>query len=171
MKILVLSDSHGRPDRIRAALARQVPPPDELIFLGDGLADLRRCDTGDVPVLEVRGNCDAFSIFDTSPSPEERIVTFCGLCIMMMHGHVWSAKSGIEEAAAHAAQKGADILLYGHTHRRYEGYIPTGETVGGVELKKPLRIFNPGAAGGYGEGSFGVVEVRGKDIVFGWGEL
>jgi predicted phosphodiesterase len=141
------------------------------MFLGDGLSDLFRCDTGEVPVYEVRGNCDVLSIFDLSPAPEERIIILGGVCIMMMHGHAWSAKSGIEKAAAHAAEKGADILLFGHTHRRYEEYFAAGETVGGTELKKPLRIFNPGAAGGSGEASFGVIEIRGGDMVFGWGEL
>lgn len=171
MKILVLSDSHGRPDRIREALSRQNPPPDVLIFLGDGLSDLRRCDTGSIPVLKVRGNCDVFTIFDSSPAPEERLDDLGGFSVMMMHGHTYAAKSGIEKAASYAAERGADILLYGHTHRRREEYIPEGGRLGNLILKKPLRLFNPGAAGGYTEASFGVIEIRGGNILFGWGEF
>ncbi len=171
MKILVLSDSHGRPDRIREALERQTPPPDMLIFLGDGILDLCRCETGDVPVLEVRGNCDVMSIFDSQDIPEERIVNLGGVCIMIMHGHTYSVKYGTETASAHAAQCGADILLYGHTHRRHEKYILAGDRVGDLTLKKPLRLFNPGAAGGYGASSFGLIEIIDGNILFGWGEL
>ncbi|MGI6754262.1 MAG: YfcE family phosphodiesterase [Eubacteriales bacterium] len=168
MRILVLSDTHGRPDRIRAALCRRTPPPDILLFLGDGLADLSRCDTADVPVLSVRGNCDVFSFFD---APEERFVSLGGAGIMMMHGHVYRVKSGTGPAVRHAAEAGADILLFGHTHKKYEEFIPAGARLGDVVTKKPLRLFNPGSAGGYSDASFGIIEIRRGEILLSWGEF
>ncbi len=168
MRILVLSDTHGRPDRIRAALSRQTPPPDMLVFLGDGLADLRRCDTGDVPVLSVRGNCDVFGFFD---APEEKLVDCGGVGIMIMHGHVYRVKAGTELAARHAATLCADILLFGHTHKKHEEYIPAGTRLGEIETKKPLWLFNPGSAGGYSGASFGIIEIRRGEILFSFGEF
>lgn len=163
-----MSDTHGRPDRIKAALSRQISPPDMLLFLGDGLWNLSRCDTGDVPVLAVRGNCDIFSFFD---APEERLVNLGDAGIMMMHGHAYHVKSGIESAARHAAEAGADILLFGHTHKKHQEYIPAGTRLGDMETKKPLWLFNPGSAGGYRDASFGIIEIRRGEILLSWGEF
>lgn len=170
MNLLVISDTHGRPDRIREALNRQVCRPDALIFLGDGLADLARCDTGTVPVYSVRGNCDAFTFFDPSPPPEERLLEFVGFRILMTHGHNLMVKRGLSAAARYAASRSADLFLYGHTHAAREERIPAGSLLGDLRTVKPLVLFNPGAASGYG-GSFGTVTLRGRDIICGIGEF
>ena len=88
----------------------------------------------------------------------------------MTHGHKYGVKRGIEVAAEAAIRKGADLLLYGHTHVPMEKYIPQGETVGDVILPKPLRIFNPGSLGD-SEGSFGVIEIRGGSILMSHGRI
>lgn len=170
MNLLVLSDTHGRPDRIRDALKRQPTPPDALIFLGDGLSDLARCDTGNIPVYAVRGNCDALTIFDDPPTPEERLIDLYGIKIFLTHGHRFLVKQGLSAAAAYAARLGADLLLYGHTHIALEENIPTGTLVGGFVTEKPLILFNPGSAAGY-RGSFGSIAVRGHNIVCSIGEF
>ena len=43
MRLLIVSDSHGRYERLSELLDRQ-RGVDALIFLGDGLADLERAD-------------------------------------------------------------------------------------------------------------------------------
>ena len=156
MRILVLSDTPRPPGQNKGGT---LPPDTAARYTALSrrrLADLSRCDTADVPVLSVRGNCDVFSFFD---APEERFVSLGGAGIMMMHGHVYRVKSGTGPAVRHAAEAGADILLFGHTHKKYEEFIPAGARLGDVVTKKPLRLFNPGSAGGYSDASFGIIEI------------
>jgi len=71
MNILVISDSHGRRERIEEALARQIKKPDAIIFLGDGLRDITSAEIGDIPVYAVSGNCDMGGMFcDNAPTEQ-----------------------------------------------------------------------------------------------------
>ena len=167
MNILILSDTHGRADRIREVLGRQIAPPDYILHLGDGIADIERCDTGDATVLCVRGNCDTVN----DGTPDERILTVGGIKIMMMHGHRFGVKSSLEYAVEHAAEAGADILLHGHTHVAHETQYPVGNSVGTHRLEKPLTVFNPGSAGGLFSASFGTLTVKDGKYLFGRGML
>ena len=57
MTLLILSDSHGRPDRVAEAIRRV--RPDGILFAGDGLRDLSYCDppvSGSCPLWAVKGN-------------------------------------------------------------------------------------------------------------------
>ena len=69
---------------------------------------------------------------------------------------------------AFAAEKQADILLFGHTHnplfKRYE----KDETAYGVSLKKPLVLFNPGSVR---EGSFGSLKLSEKGVFASFGTI
>ena len=151
MDILIISDSHGRVDNIREVTER-CRGAKEILFLGDGLRDI------DAAWLDsaicVRGNCDMFGAQDL---PDERILRFGEYTVMMIHGHTYSVKSGIERAAAVAAQRGADMLVFGHTHTPFDKLLPEGSEIGGVLLQKPLRLFNPGALK---DGSFGTLTLR-----------
>jgi len=110
MDILIISDTHGRAERLAEVLRRT--GADVLLFLGDGLRDLGVVDEG-VTVRAVRGNCDWSAMAD---APELRLEIFGGVRILMMHGHRYNVKGGIEGALAVAAENEADVLLYGHTH-------------------------------------------------------
>ena len=172
MTLLVLSDSHGRFDKIKEAfdLNRGVLA---VLFLGDGLRDVERVDFLHKPVISVRGNCDTFGFFADSLPQEERMVRFGEYNIMLMHGHRFSVKGSLDTAMAYAARRGADILLFGHTHIRYDKYFAEGTELGGEILKKPLRVFNPGSIGAPRESgySFGLIGIRGKDVLTSHGEL
>ena len=90
MNILLLSDSHGHPDRIREAAERT--RPDCILFAGDGLRDLAGAHIApDVPVYAVRGNCDARWDPLTAQYPEEQILVLDGVRILLTHGHTPSA--------------------------------------------------------------------------------
>ena len=169
MTLLVISDSHGKIDRIEKAVALN-PNCEAILFLGDCLRDLDRAETLGRQVIAVRGNCD----FSSSVcEPEERIVRFGEYNIMLMHGHRLGVKGGDGTAIAYAAKKGADVLLYGHTHTRLERHFGEGEKIGDVVLEKPLSVFNPGSIGEPRDGraSFGVIVIRGKDILLSHGEI
>ena len=170
IKLLVISDSHGRADRVRELAARS-QDAEAILFLGDGVRDLELIDP--VPsraVCAVRGNCDMFSLFsrENNEFSEERFLTFENYHILMMHGHTKGVKGGLENALSYAYSRGADILLFGHTHIPLEKYFPVGSVVGGITLERPMYAFNPGSLG---ESSFGYIEIRGKDILFSHGRV
>jgi len=160
MKLLVLSDVHGNREQVIKILRQEASHPssrpDYLIFLGDGLREIDELayysEFSWLPVLSVRGNCDFFGAADT---PELREWTVEGYRVLLMHGHRFEVKAGLSRATAFAVSKGADLVLYGHTHAACETRLSAGDTVNGMTLSRPLVLFNPGSAG-YG-GEYGIV--------------
>lgn len=140
MDLLVVSDTHGRCERLAQAWERSSYAA--LLFLGDGLRDLDVLPP-DVTVRAVRGNCD----FVGADVPVSRVEDFGSCRIFMTHGHTYGVKWGLENAISAAVAAGADVLLFGHTHQALEKTLPAGETVGGTVLSKPLLVLNPGSLG------------------------
>lgn len=159
MNALVFSDSHGRAHNMEDAIGRQISAPDAVIFLGDGLRDLDRLDTGSAELHCVRGNCDTFAPFYDS---EEELFILGGVKIFIAHGHRYSVKSGYSVIAEKAARRGADIVMFGHTHAPLSLVFDCGERVGDTVLEKPLYMFNPGSIA---EGYFGTLTVNGAEIL------
>ena len=165
MRILVLSDIHGDTTSTMNALTDQ-PTADIILFLGDGI--------GAIETLEqmypqktfycVAGNCDFASI-----EPTTRILELCGKRILMTHGHEWGVKGGLGALIAHAAEVGADIVLFGHTHKPILKTLPVGEVVGEITLSRPMYLFNPGSIG-Y-DGNFGTLIVKGDIVLLSHGKL
>ena len=168
MNILVFSDSHGHGDRIEDVISRQIAPPDAIFFLGDGLRDLAWINTRGTPLYSVRGNCDFYS---SDTTEDEILINIGGTRIFAAHGHRYSVKSGHLAMAALAASKGADVMLFGHTHEPVCECIDVGETVCGVTLQKKLHILNPGSIGNYGNATFATVTVRNGVVLTGIGEF
>lgn len=171
MKILIISDTHGRRGALDEVLERTARN-DAVIFLGDGIRDLgyRQIDG----LVAVRGNCDVFSLSSGGIyAPEERTVCFDGVRILMLHGHTAGVKGGIERACARAVAAEADVLLYGHTHVARQEYFPSGSVFGSEISKKELHAFNPGSIGQPSDGkpSFGVMEIRNGQILLSHGKL
>ncbi len=162
MKILVLSDLHGRVDRAERVLSLH-RDADEILFLGDGV---RECSSlmekMALPWIGVRGNCDLFSRVGEDV-PEERMLLLGGFKILMTHGHRLGVKHGIGAAAAYAVSRGADILLYGHTHVAEERCLSLGEA--------SLWVMNPGSIGEPrgGEPSYGLIQIQGNSILLSHG--
>lgn len=160
MNLLVFSDSHGARDLMKKVVERQLclprrERPEYILFLGDGVRDLSAVEevACEIPILAVRGNCDTLL---TRYTPDIRMPVFADRRVMMMHGHHFSVKSGLETAMAHAASKEADLLLFGHTHRPFCEQFEAGENA-----SKPLTVFNPGSID---EGSFGVIHISPNGI-------
>lgn len=168
MRFLVASDSHGRVssllEMVRRAHTKRFPA-DGIIFLGDGLSDLAYLRDEGLPLFFVRGNCDGLMI----DAPTEEILTFEGHRIFYTHGHHYSVKSGTDSLVSVAAERGADIVLYGHTHVPKECYYAPGDTVGATVLNKPLYLMNPGSIReGYGDDTagFGVLEITESTVLW-----
>lgn len=165
MKILVISDSHGRSDRFREVIKMHADA-DEILFLGDGVRDaFCACERA----ICVRGNCDALSLFGAD-APSERLLCLGEFKILMMHGHEKYVKSGLDRALSYAYARGADILLFGHTHLPLERYYPAGSEVGDGNISRPIYAFNPGSL--YEpRGSFGLIEIRNGSVLFSHGTV
>ena len=174
MTLLVVSDVHGRASRLDDMLKTQLNRPEMILFLGDGAADISRFESNGIPVVSVRGNCDVWSLMGLEDMPYERMIDLDGHKILMMHGDRQGMGQDMERGIRYAASRGADILLYGHTHVKYYRQYLAGEPVGGVELEKDIHVFNPGSLGqprDGGEPSFGCIELRREGLLFGWGRV
>ena len=166
MDLLIVSDTHGRRDRLLEVFGRA--PFAAVLFLGDGLRDLDVLPS-DTTVRAVRGNCD----FTGADTPTARVEDF-GICrIFMTHGHTCGVKWSPERAIAAAVEAGADVLLYGHTHTPLERTLPAGSVVAGAVTTKPLLILNPGSLGDPREGdpSFATLTLRGGIPLAGFGKI
>ncbi len=159
MNVLIFSDSHGRAGNINEVLQRQIEKIDAVIFLGDGLRDLDRCDTGDAELYCVKGNCDTFSPFFEE---EEQMIILGGIRIFIAHGHRYSVKSGYGVIAEKALRRGADAVMFGHTHAPLSLFFEKGAKIGDTVAEKPLYVFNPGSIA---EGYFGSMTVRGGKLL------
>jgi putative phosphoesterase len=148
MNILVLSDSHSRRSMIEEAIARQIKKPDAIIFLGDGLRDIVSADIGDIPVYSVAGNCDAGSVFFDSNTPTEQNLIIGDKRIFFTHGHKYGVKSTLSPLLSEGVKRGADIILFGHTHMPFERVL-TPDNDHGIKTDKSVYIMNPGSIGDY----------------------
>ena len=124
MKLLIISDSHGRNDLVRAVCRAE--KPDALLHLGDYARDADGAPCGDI--YAVRGNCDG-----RSKAPESIFTELDGVKVFMTHGHAYNVKLGIYSAVNAACARGADVLLFGHTHSVFRAE------------KNGLLIANPGS--------------------------
>ena len=177
MTYLILSDSHGRPDRIEEAVRRV--RPDGILFAGDGLRDLSRADMHsperELPLWAVSGNCDwltaplVINNILTEPRSEEMIIIE-GIRVLLIHGHEYGVKGGLGSAIARAVKREADLLIFGHTHIPLELHLRPDSGRSDFAVKKPLTLFNPGSLGDR-HASFGTLTVRGGKFLLGHGSL
>ena len=130
MNILVVSDSHGKVDKLIQAV-EQVHPG-YVLHLGDCQRDLEKLRQAFpmLPMEGVTGNCDYGSCYQP-----ERLIELGGVRILMLHGHTRGVKSDVMRAVWAARECGAQVLLFGHTHRPL------------VDNDGALLVLNPGAAG------------------------
>lgn len=147
MKILVLSDSHGEMRYMEQAVFAETP--DYIVHLGDKQRDGEALQKKfcRIPYIGVPGNCDF--------AGTEESVLVCelgGIRFLITHGHVHAVKYGLLRLGLAAAEAGASVALYGHTHRAAH------------DMFEAVHLFNPGAAGG-GEPSYGVVEIIDGSLV------
>ena len=152
-KLLVLSDSHGGRAAIERVLMKESKSIDALIFLGDGLRDLELALTlyPKLRAYSVAGNCDYGAL-----EPTDGLAAFDGVVIFYTHGHMYGVKYDLDTLADAASARGAEVALFGHTHRR--------ELVRGVGTA--ATVFNPGSL--RDGGSYGVITIENGKCSFTW---
>lgn len=151
MTFLIVSDTHGRYERLRQ-LCEKYPNADALIFLGDGLSDLDRAGVNEFgfTVFSVRGNWDSgMGSITALKSKDELTRTFEGVTFYAIHGHTKGVKNDIRNAIYAAEENNADVLFYGHTHTPHYTVLHKGE----YDLNKTLHVFNPGSLANYEYGT------------------
>lgn len=128
MKILIVSDTHGRDHYLLRALER-VSPIDLLIHLGDFegseeyIQSIAPC-----PVEMVSGNNDFFNGL-----PREKVIRIGTYTVMLTHGHRYGVNYNTSSIREAAKMNHANIVLFGHTH------VPM------IDLKESIWAVNPGS--------------------------
>lgn len=146
MKILIVSDTHGKHENLRKVI-RQEQPFDKMIHLGDveggedEIGELAGC-----PVEMVAGNNDFFSSL-----PLEKEIEIGKYRVLLTHGHYYYVGMGIENIRKEAAARNFDIVMFGHIHR------PVLDMEGGVITLNPGSIAYPRQEGR--EPSYIVMEI------------
>ena len=170
MNLLILSDTHGHADRIMELLERPAVRPDAILFAGDGVRDFHYLSLP-CPLYAVRGNNDMMiSPVNGDLLKNDLLLDMEGCRILLTHGHLYGVKANNTRLLLHAIQRHADVVIFGHTHNRYQEYIPAGEDIGGVVTNRPMWLFNPGSLGDW-QASFGTLEIRNGKWLTGFGQL
>lgn len=152
MRILVISDSHGRRDLVEKCV-RQNSAAEVVIHLGDMVHDIENMqfDFPDKMFINVSGNCDW-----GTDTPATQCVTLAGVNIFLTHGHRQGVKYGLDTLMSTARQNEAQICLYGHTHVPYNKY------------HNGLYVMNPGSLSeprDSSHASFGLIDIVPQGIV------
>jgi putative phosphoesterase len=129
MKILIVSDTHGREKELKKVIEK-TRPFDYLIHCGDTeghesmIREMAAC-----PCTIVRGNNDFFSGLE-----KEEEIAFGRNRILVVHGHQYGVSMTPEMLREEAKSRGFNIVMYGHTHR------PS------IDMSDPeLTMLNPGS--------------------------
>ena len=128
MKILIVSDTHRKNDNF-LKVVEDVGKIDMLIHLGDVEGSEYVMENAvDCPIEMISGNNDFFSAL-----PSEKLITIGKYKVMLTHGHRYYIGMGNEMLKKEAIAQGADIVMYGHTHKPV------------VELDEHIIALNPGS--------------------------
>lgn len=149
MKILVVSDSHGKCEYMLRAI--RLENPDYLIHLGDHSLDAQclKSTYPALPILSIRGNCDCT---DTQ-TPDIAEPVYAGIRFFATHGHRYGVKNGLLRILMAAKEKAARIVLFGHTHCAY------------CEEHSGVWMLNPGSCGQGINATYGLIVIKDELLV------
>ena len=128
MKILIVSDTHGRHSAFDKAL-KEAGKIDALVHLGDteGGEDYIEAVCG-CPAYVLAGNNDFFS-----DNLREMEVVFGTKKAFMTHGHYYYVSLGPDRIIEEGKMRNADIVMFGHTHKPF------------LEMIDGMIVLNPGS--------------------------
>ncbi|MCR5502678.1 MAG: metallophosphoesterase [Lachnospiraceae bacterium] len=127
-KILIISDTHRYDDNFFRVMEKEAPV-DLLIHCGDiEGSEALYAENAHCPVHMVAGNNDFLSGLNRE---EEFMIG--DYKVFLTHGHYYNISMGSDLLRLEAAERGADIMIYGHTHRPV------------VDMSKGIIALNPGS--------------------------
>ena len=128
MRVLIVSDTHRYNENYFTVL-QKTGPYDLVVHCGDIEGSEYAISEGaDCAVMMVPGNNDFFS-----DMPKEIETQIGKYKVLITHGHTYYVSMGNERIKQDAAQRGFDIVFYGHTHRPV------------VEIENDIIAVNPGS--------------------------
>lgn len=127
LRILIMSDSHGRNENVELAIAQvreEIGEFQMLIHLGD-VGDARELESlAGVPCYIVRGNTD----YDAKLL-NANVIEAGGHRIFATHGHLYQVDMRLDLLRFAALENDCDIAMYGHTHVPYLEEDPDDITI------------------------------------------
>lgn len=132
MKVLIVSDTHGRDTKLEEAVAKEAPF-DMLVHCGDVegreffIQALAEC-----PCCIVAGNNDFFSDL-----PREEEIMIAGNKVLVTHGHYYGVSMDLSRLADEARARDCNAVFFGHIHR------PVCVEKNGVLLVNPGSLSYP----------------------------
>lgn len=150
LRIAVVSDTHREVNKAIKALL-DLGDFDCLFHAGDFYEDFLKL-KAKFPVNitgGVRGNCDSHNY------PERLIIDIFSYRILLVHGHQYNVKNGLNSLKFATKETEADIVIFGHTH------VALSET----DCDKDVLYFNPGSVllETGKKSSIGLIEIGEKD--------
>ena len=128
MRILIVSDTHRHNENLYEVVNR-IGKIDMLIHCGDIECQTEMItDVVDCPAIIVRGNNDFFSNLE-----RDQVFNIENYRIMVTHGHYYNVSLGVDMLVDEALFRGANVVMYGHTHRPH------------MEIRDDITIINPGS--------------------------
>ncbi len=154
MKVLVFSDTHQNLYNAIDVLEVFQNDMDMVLHLGDHDLDAMELQKRfpDVPFHFVLGNNDY-----GGNTPMQKMIFACGKKLLLTHGHRQRVYWGYDTLAYWAEEQGADMVLFGHTHR------PMYDDKGRVTLLNPGSISMP--RDGNGIPTFATVEIQENGVM------
>ena len=129
VKILIVSDSHGNNRNLIQAVKNMRGTMDMMIHLGD-----MECSPDSIrslverPVEMVKGNCDYGNELQGA-----RLIEIGEHKAFITHGNRYGGELGIPTMKDIAKENGADIVMFGHSHKPV------------IDTKSDIVVLNPGS--------------------------
>lgn len=128
MKVLIVSDTHGRHANLEEVLERE-GNVDMLLHLGDVEGEEQYIEqVSKCRCHMIAGNNDWFS--GLSKDKEIQIGDYK---VWMTHGHNYMVNMDTERLRVAAMARGVDVVLFGHTHKPY------------LDVESKPVVINPGS--------------------------
>lgn len=153
MRVMIVSDTHGRHRALEDAL-EQEGKIDLLLHLGD-VEDGEHYIEAIVqyPTHIIAGNNDYFSYLS-----KEKEIKIGKYRVFMTHGHEYYVSMNTKRLRQEAVARGVDIVMFGHTHKPYI------DTEGDVMVINPGSLSYPRQEGR--QGTYVMMEINASGEVF-----
>ena len=118
MKILLVSDTHGRTEELGRLLEAYRGEVGMVCHMGDYGRDLMRFEKANqsLKMVAVNGNSDFSPIGHTEQIVEVIAKNGKALRLLVTHGHRFGVKRGFAKLLGYAKEMDLDAVFFGHTH-------------------------------------------------------